>query len=102
MSAKDARSLIPKVEKRLDANFFRVRIERLSPGEKEFLKCMVAVGGECVRMGALAKKMRVKVTALGPRRTSLIRKGMIYSPHQGTVAFTVPLFAEYLRRHSGL
>lgn len=99
VSAKDARSLIPKVEKRLDANFFRVRIERLSPGEKEFLKCMVAVGGECVRMGALAKKMRVKVTALGPRRTSLIRKGMIYSPAYGEIAFTVPMFAEFLRRN---
>ena len=50
-------------------------------------------------MGELAKAMRVKVTALGPRRTSLIRKGMIYSPAYGEIAFTVPMFAEFLRRN---
>ena len=43
--------------------------------------------------------MRVKVTALGPRRTSLIRKGMIYSPAYGEIAFMVPMFAEFLRRN---
>ena len=51
------------------------------------------------QMDELAKAMRVKVTALGPRRTLLIRKGMIYSPAYGEIAFTVPMFAEFLRRN---
>ena len=97
--SKDVSALAAKVETRLDANFFRVRIERLTPGERDFLKNMGKVGGPNVRMGELAKTMRVKVTALGPRRTSLIRKGMIYSPAYGEIAFTVPMFAEFLRRN---
>ncbi|MBQ0031275.1 MAG: ATP-binding protein [bacterium] len=99
IQSKDVSALAEKVEARLDANFFRVRIERLTPGERDFLKNMGKVGGPNVRMGELAKAMRVKVTALGPRRTSLIRKGMIYSPAYGEIAFTVPLFAEFLRRN---
>ena len=99
IQSKDVSALAEKVEARLDANFFRVRIERLTPGERDFLKNMGKVGGPNVRMGELAKMMRVKVTALGPRRTSLIRKGMIYSPAYGEIAFTVPMFAEFLRRN---
>ena len=99
IQSKDVSALAEKVEARLDANFFRVRIERLTPGERDFLKNMGKVGGPNVRMGELAKAMHVKVTALGPRRTSLIRKGMIYSPAYGEIAFTVPLFAEFLRRN---
>ena len=99
IQSKDVSALAEKVEARLDANFFRVRIERLTPGERDFLKNMGKIGGPNVRMGELAKAMRVKVTALGPRRTSLIRKGMIYSPAYGEIAFTVPMFAEFLRRN---
>lgn len=99
IQSKDVSALAEKVEARLDANFFRVRIERLTPGERDFLKNMGKVGGPNVRIGELAKAMRVKVTALGPRRTSLIRKGMIYSPAYGEIAFTVPMFAEFLRRN---
>lgn len=36
--------------------------------------------------------------ALGPRRGSLIKKGMIYSPAYGELAFSVPLFGDYLLR----
>jgi hypothetical protein len=40
----------------------------------------------------------VNVSALGPRRAQLIRKGMVYSPQHGWLAFTVPLFDEFLLR----
>jgi len=35
---------------------------------------------------------------LGPVRSSLIAKGMIWSPSHGDTAFTVPLFDEFMRR----
>jgi len=31
-------------------------------------------------------------------RRSLIRKGMIYAPSLGMVAYTVPMFGSYMRR----
>jgi hypothetical protein len=40
----------------------------------------------------------VKPTSIGPLRSSLIKKGMIYSPAHGDNAFTVPLFDGFLKR----
>ena len=40
----------------------------------------------------------MKVTSLGPVRAKLIKKGMIYSPAHGDMAFTVPLFDEFMMR----
>jgi hypothetical protein len=39
-----------------------------------------------------------KVNSLGPVRSALIAKGMIYSPGHGDTAFTVPLFDEFMKR----
>lgn len=84
--------------RQLDESFFRVRFDRLTKREKDFLFAMVAVGGEQQRSGDIAERLGVKPTSIGPLRSSLIRKGMIYSPAHGDNAFTVPLFDEFLRR----
>jgi hypothetical protein len=39
-----------------------------------------------------------KVSALGPVRSALIAKGMVWSPGHGDTAFTAPLFDEFMRR----
>jgi hypothetical protein len=83
---------------RLDQNFFRVRYDRLTPSEKNFLRAMAALGSGTQRTGDIADTMKVKVTSLGPLRAKLIRKGMIYSPAYGDMAFTVPLFDEFMVR----
>ena len=82
----------------LDDSFFRVRFDRLTKREKEYLFAMVAVGGAQQRSGEIADKLKVKSSAIGPLRKSLIDKGMIYSPSHGDNAFTVPLFDGFLKR----
>lgn len=82
----------------LDDSFFRVRFDRLTKREKDFMFAMVHVGGETQRSGDIAEELGVKATSIGPLRSSLIRKGMIYSPAHGDNAFTVPLFDEFLKR----
>lgn len=83
---------------RLDQNFFRVRFDRLTPGEKRFLRAMAELGAGPHRTGDIADLMNVKITGLGTTRANLIKKGMIYSPAHGEMAFTVPLFDEFMRR----
>ncbi|QQR75743.1 MAG: ATP-binding protein [Holophagales bacterium] len=83
---------------RLDENFFRVRFDRLTPGEKTFLRAMAELGAGPYRTAEIADALRVKLTSLGPVRANLIRKGMVYSPAHGEMAFTVPLFDEFMRR----
>lgn len=86
------------VTTRLDENFFRVRFDRLTPKEKQYLRAMAELGPGPHRTGDIADAMRVKITTLGPVRASLIKKGMVYSPSHGDMAFTVPLFDEFMRR----
>jgi len=83
---------------RLDRNFFRVRYDRLTPSERKFLRAMAHLGPGPHRTGDVAEALGVEVTSLGPRRANLIRKGMIYSPAHGDLAFTVPLFDEFMVR----
>jgi hypothetical protein len=86
------------VSRRLDENFFRVRFDRLTPREKKFLRAMAELGAGPHRTGDIADKLKAKINTLGPVRASLIKKGMIYSPSHGDMAFTVPLFDEFMRR----
>jgi hypothetical protein len=59
---------------------------------------MAEFGPGPYRTGDIAEAMRVKITTLGPVRASLIKKGMVYSPSPGEMAFTVPLFDEFMPR----
>jgi hypothetical protein len=86
------------VSRRLDENFFRVRFGRLTPREKMFLRAMAEHGAGPYRTGDVADTLKVKIGSLGPLRAALIKKGMIYSPSYGDIAFTVPLFGEFMRR----
>jgi len=82
----------------LDESFFRVRFDRLTPKEKKYLRVMAELGGGPHRSGDIAAKLGRESSSLGPVRSSLISKGMIWSPTHGDTAFTVPLFDEFMRR----
>jgi hypothetical protein len=88
----------PEVIRRLDKNFFRVRFDRLTPGEKNFLRAMAHLGPGSHRTGDIATTLGMSVKGIGPVRSKLIKKGMIYSPAHGDMAFTVPLFDEFMVR----
>lgn len=92
------RETTQQVVKRLDENFFRVRFDRLTPREKQYLRAMAELGAGPYRTADIAESLRMKITTLGPLRANLIRKGMVYSPSHGDMAFTVPLFDEFMRR----
>lgn len=82
----------------LDESFFRVRLDRLTPAEKRYLRAMAELGPGPHRSGAIADKLGRDVTKLAPTRSGLIRKGMVWSPSHGDTAFTVPLFDKFMKR----
>jgi AAA ATPase domain len=92
------RRATPVVISRLDQNFFRVRFDRLTPNEKKVLRAIAELGPGPYRTSDVADTLRVKITSIGPVRASLIKKGMIYSSSFGELAFTVPLFNEFMIR----
>lgn len=74
----------------LDASFFRVRFDRLTPAEKRYIRAMAELGPDPHRSGDIADLLGKKNSAVTPVRARLIVKGMIYSPSHGDNAFTVP------------
>jgi hypothetical protein len=101
IGVKDVSRARTAVQERLDKNFFRVRMDRITPAEKTYLLAMAEIGPGPHRSGDIAARLGVKVESVAPRRSSLIRKGMLYSPAHGDTAFTVPMFDEFLRRSGG-
>jgi hypothetical protein len=82
----------------LDESFFKVRFDRCTPSERRYMRSLADLGPGSHRSGDIAERQGVKTTSVAPVRSSLIRKGMIYSPAHGDTAFTVPMFDAYMRR----
>lgn len=59
---------------------------------------MAELGKGPYRTSDIANRLGVRINTLGPLRAGLIKKGMIYSPAHGDMAFTVPLFDDFMRR----
>lgn len=98
ITAEDGRRATVSALAELDASFFRVRFDRLTPSEKRYMRAMAELGPGSHRSGDIADQVGKKVTTLAPLRNSLIRKGMIYSVAHGDTAFTVPLFDGFMKR----
>ena len=87
------------MQTRLDANFFDVRFDRISNRERDFLRAMADFPQEePVSTTDVGTRMGRGIGAVSPVRAALIAKGMIYAPSYGKVAYTVPLFADYMKR----
>lgn len=82
----------------LDEGFFKVRIDRLTKAEVQFVKTMSELGDGPYAMADIAHSMKRTQRSLGPARASIISKGMIYSTDHGYLDFSVPLFADFMRR----
>lgn len=94
----DAVRATTKALSALDKGFFRVRLDRLTPREKEYMRAMGELGSGPHRSGEIAQLLGITVTAAAPLRNGLIKKGMVYSPQHGDTAFTVPMFDEFMKR----
>ena len=82
----------------LDANFFRVRFDRLTPLQQKYLRAMAELGVGPHQTGDIAATLGVTTGAVATVRQQLINKGMVWSQRHGETALTVPLFSEFMKR----
>jgi hypothetical protein len=90
------------VESKLDESFFRVRAERTTELELQYLRAIAELGPDSHGAGDVAAVMGRTSEQLGPTRARLIDKGLIYTTGHGRGDFTVPQFDRYLRRNHEL
>jgi AAA+ ATPase superfamily predicted ATPase len=95
---EDALNASIEAIKTLDGGFFKMRMDRATTAERKFMKAMASIGSGVYKTNDVATAMNKKIKSIGPVRATLISKGFVYSPQHGEIAFTVPLFDEYIRR----
>jgi hypothetical protein len=98
IQASDVEQASTLATEALDRSFFRVRFDRLTPREQDYLRAMASLGAGPLRSGDIADVLGISVQSAGPLRSGLIRKGMIWSPAHGQTAFTVPMFDAFMVR----
>lgn len=95
----DAAAAVQFGTEQLDAGFFQSRWDRATPSERRMLYAMAQDDEGPSSTSAVAQRMGIRITSLGPYRANLMAKGLVYAPEHGQVAFTVPGMAGYVARH---
>jgi len=96
----DAKAADAAAMQQLDAGFFRSRWDRASDQQKAYMRAMAADSDKPSKTADIAVRLGFDISTLSPRRAELIKKGLIYSPQHGTVAFTVPQMAAFINRQA--
>lgn len=82
----------------LDNGFYKVRYERLTVRQQQYVLAMAKAPSLPAKSGDIADILNISVKKAAPIRDELIKKGMVYSPAFGLTTFTVPKFDDFLRR----
>jgi len=90
----------PTILRALDGAFFDARLARTSGLERRVLGA-VAAGGEVASLQSVREGVNLPNRRMQPLIADLEAKGLLYRPERGRLAFTVPLFGDYLRRNRG-
>ncbi len=102
ITVADFQSVHELIISELDRRFFKDRFESATDAEQRYLAVMASLGTGPYTTEEIAKAgYRSRGSASMPR-DALIRKDLIWSPRRGLVEFTVPHFADYIRRSQQL
>jgi len=94
-----AAEALPVAQEILDEEFFDNRVEQATHEECRYMAAIADLGNGPQSTGEVTERAGYKKRASsGKARQALIRKGLIYDPEYGTVDFTVPHFAQFMRR----
>lgn len=99
ITADDVAAAIPIAIEELDTGFFRVRIDRTTSSERAYLAAMASLGAGPYKSGEVAAAMGRTTIQVGSLRDALIKRGLCHAPRYGVIAFTVPMFDDFVRRH---
>jgi hypothetical protein len=96
---RDVEAALGAVERRLEEGLYRIRLEKASPSEREYLRAMASLGDGRVSSGDVVRVLGKSHQQASTQRDRLIGKGLVYSPAHNALEFTVPGFAGYVRAH---
>jgi hypothetical protein len=94
----DVERSIPLATAELDGGFFGLRVGRTTAPERAYLRAMAELGSGVVRSAEVAALLGKKTTQVAPVRDALMKKALCFSPRFNELAFTVPMFDQFMKR----
>lgn len=84
----------------IDEGLYRSRWERATRSQREVLRAVAQVGGTgAATVAEIARAMGKRRTSdISVARDELIKKGLLYAPERGLLAFTVPGMDDFIDR----
>jgi hypothetical protein len=82
----------------LDEGFFQLSAGKTTEPERAYLRAMAELGPGVVRSAEVASLLRKRTTQVAPVRDTLIKKALCFSPRFNELAFTIPLFDQFMKR----
>ena len=96
----DVEEGLPAAQAALDRAIYEVRVQRATANERKYMRAMAELGDGPYQSGAVARRLGQASTAVSQLRQRLMNKGLIYATEDyGNIDFSVPRFAEFMRRH---
>ncbi len=96
--ANDVERSIPLAMAELDQGFFQFRAAKTTDPERKYLRAMAELGPGIVRSADVATLLHKKTTQVAPVRDALMKKAICFSPRFNELAFTFPMFDEFMKR----
>jgi AAA ATPase domain len=103
ISADDVGVGLHAARREVDDGLYRSRWERATPAQRDLLRALAELAGDgTATVSALASRMhKSRASDLSVARNELIKKGLVYAPERGMLAFTVPGMHEFVLRQDG-
>jgi hypothetical protein len=100
ITAEDVTVGLVEARREVDDGLYRSRWERATPAQRDLLRALGRTGGaEPASIADIARHMgKSRTSDLSVARNELIKKGLVYAPERGLLAFTVPGMHEFIGR----
>ena len=100
ISMDDVATGLADARREVDDGLYRSRWERATPAQRDVLRALAEAGGsEPAAIADIARQAgKARTSDISVARTELIKKGLVYAPERGLLAFTVPGMHEFIDR----
>ncbi|GAB3351972.1 AAA family ATPase [Modestobacter lapidis] len=102
ITAEDVDIGLADARREVDDGLYRSRWERATPAQRDLLRALAVLGAaDPASIADIARHMRkARTSDLSVARIELIKKGLVYAPERGLLAFTVPGMHDFVDRQA--
>lgn len=101
ITAEDVAVALAEARREIDQGLYQARWQRATPQQQSLMAVLASLAGDdSAAMADVATAMGRRRSQLSVARDQLIRRGLVYAPQRGRLAFTVPGMADYVLRQA--